>query len=103
MAIPLKLIEMSPLIVVAICSSYFIIEVRRARMGYKLVTGRFLGRIVTGAIAGLATGFLVVIALTAVYNSPQGPLALIFFGPLATSLGVIFGTVKWRMRERNRQ
>lgn len=65
----------SPIIVAVACTLYFIAEVARMRAGYRLTTGRYVGRILVGALAGLAIAFLGVVALTAIYDSPQGPLA----------------------------
>ena len=92
----------SPVPVLVLCVLYFIVEVNRMHIGFKLTTGRFLGRVLLWATIGFAIAFVVVIALTALYNSPQGPMALILYGPLAVSCGIVVGTIKWRIQEAKR-
>jgi hypothetical protein len=92
----------SPVPVLVLCVLYFVVEVDRMHIGFKLTTGRFLGRILLWAAIAFAIAFVVVIALTALYNSPQGPFALILYGPLAISCGIVIGTVRWCMQEAKR-
>lgn len=92
----------SPVPVIVLCIVYFVIEVNRMGIAFKLTTGRFLGRVLLWAGIGFAVAFVIVIALTALYNSPQGPLALILYGPLAISCGIIVGTIRWRIQEGKR-
>ena len=92
----------SPAPVAALCILYFVIEVNRIGVGFKLTTGRFLGRLLLWAVIGFAVAFVIMIGLTALYNSPQGPLALILYGPLAISCGMIVGTIRWRIQETKR-
>lgn len=92
----------SPLPVVLVCLIYFIVEVNRMGVGFKLTIGRFLGQVALWAAVAFAVAFAIVIGLTAIFNSAQGPLALIVYGPLAISCGIVVGTIRWRIREGKR-
>ncbi len=51
------------------------------------------------AAAGFSAALAFVLAVAVIYESPQAPFALILYGPVAISCGVIVGTVVWRRRE----
>ena len=58
---------------------------------------RFTGHLVIGAVLGFGVSFILVLVLTIVSSSPQGPLALIIYAPIGISLGQIVGTIVWWM------
>src|SRR5262249_9819106 len=94
----LLLMILSPLIVTPLCIRFYILEVRRTKWGFKYTSEGFLRDVILWGMIGFIVAFLVVIFLTALYNSPQGPLALIFYGPLGIAIGEIVGAMKWRIR-----
>ena len=61
----------------------------------------FLVSVLRWAIAGIGIAFVVIIAITAYYNSPQGPLALILDGPLGAAVGIIVGLVFWILNRKS--
>lgn len=51
------------------------------------------------AVYGVGIAFLIIVVLTAIYNSPQGPLGFIIDGPLGLSTGILVGTGLWVTQE----
>jgi hypothetical protein len=88
----------SPILVVPACIAYFLFErYLRAPSSLKGTAGSFIKAVVLWALAGIGIALVGVIAMTATLNSPQGPLALIFYGPAALAIGSAVGTVIWRI------
>ena len=54
-----------------------------------------VGHVVIGGVLGFGASLIVVTILTIVSNSPQGPLALLFYGPVGFAIGEIIGAVFW--------
>jgi energy-coupling factor transporter transmembrane protein EcfT len=96
---PLTVMFFSPVLTAAACILYFIVVVLRRGYRFKFTVGRFLSRVLLWAAAGFAIAFACVMVVTAIYDSPQGPLTLFWYGPVAISVGIIVGTVMWRRCE----
>ena len=94
----LLLMILSPLIVTPLCIGFYVFEVRRTRWGLKYTSEGFLRDMILWGMIGFGVASLVVIFPTVLYDSPQGPLALIFYGPLGIAIGEIVGAMKWRIR-----
>ncbi|MBW9261719.1 MAG: hypothetical protein K1564_09140 [Candidatus Thiodiazotropha sp. (ex. Lucinisca nassula)] len=92
------LIDKSPFIALAICSVFFVVEAFCCKIGITDAILPLIGYLVSGAVMGLLLAVLVVMGLTAYYNSAQGPLALFDFGPPGVAVGEILGAVVWRLR-----
>ena len=94
----LTLMILSPLTVTPLCIGVYVFEVLRTRWGLKYTSEGFLRDMILWGMIGFGVAFLVVIFPTVLYDSPQGPLALIFYGPLGIAIGEIVGAMKWRVR-----
>jgi anti-sigma-K factor RskA len=89
----------SPLLVIVLCTAYFVFEVTRMRIPFAAATARFVWRIVVFACVALAVVIAIVFAYTFAYDAAQAPLGLVFYGPWAASCGLIVGTIMWRRHE----
>jgi hypothetical protein len=98
----LWLIIVSPLIVTTLCGAFYVIEALRTGIGFKFTLETFLRYLILWAMIGFGIAFLVVLFHTAFYNSPQGPLAFILYGPLGIAIGELLGVMKWRLRVAKR-
>ena len=81
------LVFYSPVIVSLLLISVYIF----LRQRYRWPLGRFLRYVFLGGVIGFIVAFVYVWHLTALSNSPQGPLALFWYGPLAISIGELEG------------
>ena len=62
----------------------------------------FLSSIVGWALSGLVIAAAIIIAISAYYESPQGPFSIIFLdGPLGVGVGTLVGFVMWLSRRRD--
>jgi len=62
----------------------------------------FLSSIVGWALSGLVIAAAIIIAISAYYESPQGPFSIIFLdGPLGVGVGTLVGFVMWLLRLRD--
>ena len=52
------------------------------------------------AFLGFAVAFVLVMAITIAYESGNGPLALIYYGPLGFIIGGLIGLIKWIVKYR---
>jgi len=77
----------------------FIAGVRRKKQVWTSLVGGYLKHLFGGAGMALALAIVVVFGKTAYYNSPQGPLALIFVGPVALFVGGLLGISRWLLKE----
>jgi hypothetical protein len=90
---------LSPLPAGTVCVVYYLFAADRLGIGYKASVGRFLGRFFTWA----AIGFGAAVAGGALWSGVSGKMgamlvAVLILGPLAVSIGMIVGTVRWRLR-----
>ena len=88
----------SPVIVTTMCAAFYVIEMLRTGIGFKYTLETFLRYLIQWGMIGFGVAFLVVLFLTAIYNSAQGPLALIFYGPLGIAIGELLGVMQWRLK-----
>ena len=63
----------------------------KGRKQYLWPLGRFLRYVVFGGIIGFLVAFVYVVTWTVINNSPQGPLAIFFYGPPAIAVGELAG------------
>jgi len=94
----LNLLVVFAIAVVAVYAALFIAGVRRRGQAWTLLVGGYVGHLVKGAGIGLALAVAVVFAVTAYYDSPQGPLSLIILGPLAIFAGGLVGAYRWLIK-----
>jgi hypothetical protein len=76
----------------------FIAGVRRKKQEWNVLVGSCVRHLFGGAGVALVLAVVLVFALTAYYNSPQGPLTLIFLGPLTVFVGGLVGVWRWLMK-----
>jgi hypothetical protein len=56
----------------------------------------FLCSVIGWALGGLGIASVIIIAISAYYDSPQGPFSIIFLdGPLGVGVGTVVGFVMW--------
>jgi len=60
-----------------------------------LETKHFIGFLVLGGILGFGVSVIIVVTQTVLYESPQGPLALIYYAPVGVTVGEVFGVIFW--------
>ena len=53
-----------------------------------------------GVVLGVLLGVGITVAWTIYFDSPQGPLAIIVYGPLGISVGELLATFFWRQHLR---
>jgi hypothetical protein len=87
---------------VAVYLAVFVAGVRRKKQGWNVLAGSYLRHLLAGAGVALVLAVVLVVALTAFYNSPQGPLALIVLGPVAVFVGGLVGVCRWLIRAPER-
>ena len=51
------------------------------------------------SIISLSLTSFVIVILTISHRSPQGPLALIYYGPAALSVGMLIGLIRWGIKK----
>ena len=88
----------SPLIALVICGAFLVVEVFRCNIDIVNSILQFIVAMVAGAILGFGVSVLVVMVLTMNYSSSQGPLALIYYGPIGIAVGEFLGAIFWRLR-----
>jgi FtsH-binding integral membrane protein len=93
----LRHMVLSPLYVLPVCVVFFIVEVVRLSAEFRKAKKSFTQALVLWAAAGAGLSLFGVVAMTVVTGSPQGPLALIFYGPAGVAVGCLFGTGLWRL------
>ena len=76
----------------------FIAGMRGKKQEWNVLVGSYVRHLFGGAGVALALAVVLVFALTAYYDSPQGPLALIFLGPVAVFVGGLVGVWRWLIR-----
>jgi hypothetical protein len=86
---------LSPFGAVVLFAVLFVAGVRKKKNDAAVLWRGYVRHVLTGAGWCLAATIVYVFGITAYYNSPQGPLTLIFFGPAAVSLGGVIGAVVW--------
>lgn len=91
------LIVYSPVIVGLLLIFVYII----LRQRYQIPFGTFLKYILSGGIVFFVCTFIYIMCLTFLYNSPQGPLTIPIYRPLAFSLGELagFALFLWALRK----
>ena len=93
-----RLMFFSPIFVVPACIAFFLLESRlRASSPLKGTTKSFAQALVLWALAGAGMAIFGVIVMTVATDSPQGPFALIFYGPAGIAIGGAVGTAIWRV------
>jgi hypothetical protein len=94
----LRLMFFSPIFVLPACIGFFLFESRlRAPSFLKGTAKVFAQALMLWALAGAGMALVGVIAWTAATDSPQGPLALIIYGPAGIAIGGAVGTAIWRL------
>jgi hypothetical protein len=91
----LKGIFMSPLFAIPMSLIVFLMVSILIKKELTALFKPYFSTVLTWGLSGFGIAVVIIIALTAIYNSPQGPLALIMDGPLAFSAGILVGTGLW--------
>ena len=90
------LMALSPVATVIGLLAYFLIE-RSRTVGPKPIFWGFLSTVAFWAVGALVfTGIVVSVAVSAFYDSANGPFAIFVYGPPALAIGGIGGAVMWR-------
>ena len=82
----------------AVCAAIFLIGAQRKRASWPVLFSSYVRRVAASTAIAVALATVAVFAVTAFTNSPQGPLSLIFLGPLAVILGAWTGAIIWLVR-----
>jgi len=80
-------------IIVALLSMLFYFMNRLIRPSLELKD--FIGFLVVGGFLGFGFSVIIIIIQTVVYQSPQGPLALIYYAPAGVAVGEVLGVMLW--------
>jgi hypothetical protein len=81
-----------------VCAAIFLIGAQRKPASWRVLFFGYVRRLAASAAIGVALTTVAVFAVTAFTNSPQGPLSLVFLGPLAVILGAWTGAIIWLVR-----
>ena len=80
------------------CAALFFIGVRRKHARWRALFSSYVRHLAASVAIAVALTTIVVFAVTAFTNSPQGPLSLIVLGPIAMILGAWTGAIIWLIR-----
>lgn len=81
----------SPVLAAVICILFFRLE----KYTPKKVSS-FLGYLIVGGVLGVLLGIVITVALTMYFDSPQGPFAIIIYGPVGIAIGELVATFLWK-------
>lgn len=88
---------LSPVAALVVCILFFFGVSRNGKANLVGRLANFFGFLVTGAFLGFGLAVIVIIILMVMLpNNPQGPLAIIYWGPVGISLGMIGSMFLWR-------
>ena len=86
----------SPIFITVICLLFYLVfRLFKPSLAIK----NFVGALLMGGILGVGVSVIVVIVQTILYQSPQGPLMLIYYFPTGFATGEVFGVLLWLYRE----
>ena len=85
----------SPVLATVICILFFRLE----KYTPKKVSS-FLGYLIMGGVLGVLSSVVIIVALTMYFDNPQGPFAIIIYGPLGIAVGELLATFFWRQHLR---
>jgi hypothetical protein len=88
----------SPVIVALLCLLFYLMN-RLIRPSLKLKD--FIGFLVVGGVLGFGFSIIIIIIQTVAYQSPQGPLALIYYAPVGVAVGEVLGVLLWFYKMRS--
>ncbi len=80
-----------------VSAALFVIGTQKKHVGWRALSG-YARYLAAGAATALVLTTVVLFAVTAFTNSPQGPLSLVVLGPIAAILGAWSGAVIWLVR-----
>jgi hypothetical protein len=92
----LKWLILSPFVMLPMCIVYFLVERCRSSNG-KGTGGLFALCLFLWAFAGLGIAVIEVIVLTIAIDIPEGPIYILFLGPVGFANGAVVGTGMWRL------
>ncbi len=93
------LIMWSPIIAAVLCLVIYAVVCARKSLNVIDYGISFIAYVVLYGLLGFLASIVIVFALTAIYNSPQGPLILIVYGPIGTAVGQIIGISIWVLKK----
>lgn len=82
----------SPIVITIICLIFYLVN---SLIRPSLKAKDFIGFLLIGGTLGFGISIIIVIAQTYYYQSPQGPLALIYYAPAGIAAGEVFGVLIW--------
>ena len=85
----------SPVVVVPVSMIVFIICGIKRHIKLLFIIKEYVIFVLAWALYGIFLAVVIIITLTIIYNSSQGPLGLFFDGPLSLSTGALVGTGLW--------
>ncbi|PYR13452.1 MAG: hypothetical protein DMF99_01310 [Acidobacteria bacterium] len=81
-----------------VCAALFLIGAQRRHASWRALVSSYVRHLAASVAIAVALTTVAVFAVTAFTNSPQGPLSLVFLGPLAVILGAWTGAIIWLVR-----
>jgi len=89
----------SPLIAITASLVAFFLTAFLLKRKKREILKEYLSLSFEWAVLGIGIAFVIIVVLTAIYNSPQGPLGFIIDGPLGLSTGILVGAGLWVKQE----
>ena len=83
-----------------VCAALFLIGAQRRHASWRALVSSYVRHLAASVAIAVALTTVAVFAVTAFTNSPQGPLSLVFLGPLAVILGAWTGAIIWLVAQR---
>lgn len=87
----------SPIIITIVC---LLLYLANRLITPSLEIKDFVGSLLMGGILGFGVSVIIVVAQTIFYQSPQGPLMLIYYAPAGFAVGEVFGVLLWLYKTR---
>jgi len=81
-----------------VCAALFLIGAQKKHASWPALFSSYVRHLAASAAIAVALTTVVVFAVTAFTNSPQGPLSLVVLGPVAVILGAWTGAIIWLVR-----
>jgi hypothetical protein len=95
----LLLIDWAPAVAAILCVAAFLLACAvQSRSIVDNLIG-FVGYVVLFGLLGLVIVVAIVFALTAIYESPQGPFLLIDYVPIGVAIGEVVGAIMWSVKK----
>ena len=95
----LTLVIVFPVLIAVISLVFFIVVTKAREQSLKDSFASYIKALFKPILFCFATVFIYLIVSTIVRNSPQGPLAILFYTPLTIAVGMLIGTIFWAIKK----